>query len=275
MRIKVINPNTSLAMTDLIGRCAREVAAPSTHIDAVSPSMGPASIESHYDEALAVPGILAEIAADERSRTSRESGTSAVRGESGASDVSGGSGASRESRMSGVDGYVIACFGDPGLFAARELASGPVVGIAEAAMHAATLVGRSFSIVTSLSRTTGRAWDLARQYGFDVACRGVHACDLPVLSMETSFDEVAALCATALETDGSDSIVLGCAGMAPFARKLSLGVPVIDGVTAAVKLVESLVCLGLRTSTRDEFAPPPPKPYTGLLQDFDRTRPAS
>ncbi|WP_219470527.1 aspartate/glutamate racemase family protein [Nonomuraea rhizosphaerae] len=237
MRVKVINPNTSLAMTDVIGRCAREVAARSTCVEAVSPAMGPASIESHYDEALAVPGVLAEIAAGERD------------------DISG---------------YVIACFGDPGLYAARELASGPVVGIAEAAMHTATLVGRTFSVVTSLSRTIGQAWDLARSYGFETACRGVHACDVPVLEMESSLPAVTALCSSALASDGSDSIVLGCAGMAPFRGELSrsLGVPVIDGITAAVKLVESLVALGLRTSTRDEFAPPIPKPYTGLLSHF-------
>ena len=65
----------------------------------------------------------------------------------------------------GVDGYVIACFGDPGLDAARELAAGPVVAIAEEAMRTATFLGRSFSVVTTLGRTTGRAWDLAAHYG--------------------------------------------------------------------------------------------------------------
>lgn len=132
MRIRVINPNTTWSMTRLIGDSARSVADPRVVVEAVSPSMGPASIESHYDEALAVPGILAEIA----------------RGET-----------------DGVDGYVVACFGDPGLEAARELAGGPVVGIAEAAMRTATYLGRSFSVVTTLGRTRGRAWDLAHTYG--------------------------------------------------------------------------------------------------------------
>ena len=95
-------------MTDLIGRSARAVAAPGTRVDAVQPTMGPASIESHYDEALAVPGLLEQIALGE---------------------------------AEGVDAYVVACFGDPGLDAARELARGPVIGIAEAAMHAAALLG--------------------------------------------------------------------------------------------------------------------------------------
>src|SRR4051794_7753979 len=128
MRIMVINPNTTASMTDLIASSARAVAGPGTRLDAVTSAMGPASIESHYDEALSVPGILAAVAEGERD---------------------------------GVDGYVIACFGDPGLDAAREVAAGPVVGIAEAAMHAATLVGRGFSVVTTLDRTRGRAWELA------------------------------------------------------------------------------------------------------------------
>src|SRR6476469_6989792 len=119
-------------MTRQIGRCAAAVAAVGTTVVAVNPEMGPASIESHYDEALAVPGLLAEIA----------------RGE-----------------QAGADGYVIACFGDPGLDAARELARGPVVGIAEAAMHYATFLGRGFGVVTTLSRTLGRARDLVSHYG--------------------------------------------------------------------------------------------------------------
>ncbi|MBX4773444.1 allantoin racemase, partial [Klebsiella oxytoca] len=100
--IQVINPNTSLAMTESIGAAARAVAAPGTEILAVCPGEGVPSIEGHFDEAIAAVGVLEQIKAG---------------------------------RQQGVDGHVIACFGDPGLLAARELAQGPVVGIAEAAMH--------------------------------------------------------------------------------------------------------------------------------------------
>lgn len=242
MRIRVINPNTTASMTALIEQSARAATGPGTRLDAVNPVMGPASIESHYDEALAVPGILACVADGERS---------------------------------GVDGYVLACFGDPGLDAARELAAGPVVGIAEAAMHAAVLVGRGFSVVTTLDRTRGRAWDLASRYVAPGACRGVYACDIPVLELEndpTVLKRVVALSRTALERDDSDVIVLGCAGMADLcaAASAELGVPVIDGVAVATVLVESLVRLGLSTSTRGEYAPPLPKPYIGLLEQFRR-----
>jgi len=130
--IKVINPNTTSSMTEKIGHSARAVAAAGTTIEAANPTMGPASIESHYDEALSVPGLLSEIGKGERD---------------------------------GVHGYVVACFGDPGLDAARELARGPVIGIAEAAMHTASMLGRGFSVVTTLDRTRGRAWELAHRYG--------------------------------------------------------------------------------------------------------------
>ena len=240
MRVRLINPNTTWSMTRLIGECARSVAGPGVEVEAVSPSMGPSSIESHYDEALAVPGLLAEIAQGE---------------------------------ADGVDGYVIACFGDPGLEAARELARGPVVGIAEAGMRTATYLGRSFSVVTTLGRTTGRAWDLAHAYGVAGACRGIHACEIPVLELETSPDareRITEACREALSRDGSDVIVLGCAGMADLCAHVSeaIGAPVVDGVAAATVAVQGLVSLGLSTSTVGEYASPPPKRYDGLLSGF-------
>ena len=240
--IQVINPNTSRAMTAAIGRTAREVAGPGVRVSAVTSAMGPASVESHYDEALAVPGLLAAV---------------------------------RDGERGGADGHVIACFGDPGLAAAREIAAGPVVGIAEAAMHLATYLGRSFSVVTTLSRTVGHTLDLVRGYGFARACAGVHACEVPVLDLASADARaaVAKACAAARDADRCDVIVLGCAGMTDLAAVISaeLGVPVVDGVAAAVKTVESLVALGLRTAKRGEYATPPAKPVSGALASFTLT----
>ncbi|SEQ29739.1 aspartate/glutamate racemase family protein [Lentzea albida] len=234
MKIHVVNPNTSTAMTEAIGRAASAIAGPGVQVRTTCPSMGPASIESHYDEALSVPGLLSEIASSE------------------------------------ADGHVIACFGDPGLEAARELVDGPVIGIAEAAMRTAALVGRGFSVVTTLDRTRGRAWDLAHRYGMAGFCRGVSACDVPVLEVEAAVDAVVAACRAAVAADGSDVVVLGCAGMTSQRAEIErrVGVPVVDGVQAAVLQVESLVRMGLRTSAAGEFAAPPPKPYSGLLEAF-------
>ncbi|NJO73066.1 MAG: aspartate/glutamate racemase family protein [Leptolyngbyaceae cyanobacterium RM1_406_9] len=243
MKLKVINPNTTASMTDKIGIAARRVASSDTEIIACNPTMGPVSIEGHYDEALSVVGILEEI---------------------------------RKGEADGVDGYVIACFGDPGLLAARELARGPVLGIAEAAMHTATFVATGFSIVTTLSRTQIIAQHLVERYGMTHFCRKIRAIDLPVLSLEAdSFAKKMILneCRIALKEDDCGAIALGCSGMADLATEISaeLGIPVIDGVGAAVKFVEALVSLKLTTSKVGDLAYPIAKPYTGMLSTFTPT----
>jgi allantoin racemase len=244
MRIKLINPNTTQRMTEAMGRCAREVAAPGTEIIAVNPTMGPPSIEGYYDEALATPGLLAEVAAGERE---------------------------------GCDGYVIACFGDPGLYAARELARGPVIGIAEASMHAASVLAPGFSVVTTLARTCGMAWHLAERYGMKRFCRNVRATDVAVLDLDKPGSAARRIildeCRRALAEDGSDAIVLGCAGMAELCAEIedALGAPVIEGVTAAVKWTEALVALRLSTAKRGDYARPLAKRYDGALASFSPT----
>lgn len=241
MKIKIINPNTTWSMTQKIGESARALANPDTELVTVSPRMGPVSIESHYDEALAVPGVLAEIMAGERD---------------------------------GFDAYVIACFGDPGLKAARELARGPVIGIAEAAMHAASFIGAKFTVVTTLERTVGQAWHLAETYGLARHCAKVRACELPVLELEVpgskARERIIDECRRALAEDGCDVIVLGCAGMSDLCQDIErhIGIPVVDGVAAAVTLAEALVKMRLRTSKHGEFAAPLPKPINGLLEPF-------
>ncbi|NJL01132.1 MAG: aspartate/glutamate racemase family protein [Spirulinaceae cyanobacterium SM2_1_0] len=229
MKLKVINPNTTASMTAKIGAVARAAAAPGTEIIACNPARGPVAIEGHYDEALCVPGVLAEV----------------LKGE-----------------QEGVAGYAIACFGDPGLLAAREIARGPVLGIAEAAMRAASFLATGFSVVTTLSRTRIIAEHLVQAYGLERTCRHIRTTDLAVLDLEQSGTQARQVilqeCQRALTEDGSGAIVLGCAGMADLATDLSqtLEVPVIDGVGAAVKFLEALVGLGLQTSKRGDLAPP-------------------
>ncbi len=178
-------------------------------------------------------------------------------------------------RAQGVSGHVIACFGDPGLLAARELASGPVIGIAEAAMHTATLVATRFSIVTTLPRTLVIARHLLQQYGFTHHCAALHAIDLPVLALEDGSglaqEKVRQRCIQAKREDGCGAIVLGCGGMATLAASLTqeLEMPVIDGVSAAVKMVESLVALGFGTSKQGDLAYPLHKPLSGAFQHLN------
>lgn len=236
MRIKVINPNTTTSMTEKIGAAAKLFASPGTEVIACNPEWGPVAIEGHYDEALSVVGMLDEI---------------------------------RKGEAEGTDGYVIACFGDPGLLAARELAKGPVLGIAEAAMHAASLISTGFSIVTTLGRTRVIAQRLVDSYGMTRFCHNIRAINLPVLSLETTQARTAILqeCRLALVEDQCGAIVLGCGGMADLPAQLSqeVGIPVIDGVSVAVKFVEVLVNLGLGTSKVGDLAYPTSKSYLGMM----------
>ncbi|AZP41139.1 Asp/Glu racemase [Rahnella aquatilis] len=234
--IQLINPNTSQAMTEVMAQTARSVAGSDTQILAVCPEEGAPSIEGHFDEAIAALGVLQQIKAG---------------------------------RDAGVDGHIIACFGDPGLRAARELAHAPVIGIAEAAMHLATMLATRFSIVTTLPRTLTIARHLLHQYGFERHCAALHAIDLPVLSLEDGSglaqEKVREQCIAAKKSDGSGAIVLGCGGMADLAQELTreLRIPVIDGVSAAVKMVESLAALRLTTSKHGDLDYPLEKPLSG------------
>ncbi len=236
MKLLLINPNSTPAMTHGIASAARSVAAAGTEIVAVQPSFGPASIEGHYDDVFAAAGVLEQL---------------------------------REPASQSADAVVIACFGDPGLDAAREACSAPVLGCAEAAFHVAAMLATGFSVVTTLTRTCVIAEHLLQRYGFERRCRGVHGTDIPVLALEDGGSAVLAQiedCAReALARDRSGAIVLGCAGMAGLCGTLQqrLGVPVIDGVAAAVKLCEALVGLGLRTSKQGDYAQPLPKLYRG------------
>jgi len=241
MRLLLVNPNTSSAMTEGIAVAARAVAHPGTVIVAVQPRFGPRSIEGHFDEAIAAAGVAEQV----RLATPH-------------------------------DAVVIACFGDPGLDAAREVTSAPVLGIAEAAFHAAAMLATGFSVVTTMSRTCVIAERLVHRYGFSQQCRGIHGTDIPVLDLECCSPQTLArieqAAREALAADRSGAIVLGCAGMATLCGQLQqrLGVPVIDGVAVAVKFAESLAALGLGTSKHGDYAEPLPKDYDGWAAGLGR-----
>jgi allantoin racemase len=120
-----------------------------------------------------------------------------------------------------------------------------------------------------MTRTCVIAERLVQRYGFERTCRGIHGTDIPVLDLEScgpgTVAEIEAAARQALKQDRSGAIVLGCGGMAALCKTLQqrLGVPVIDGVSAAVKMAEALVALGLKTEKQGDYAPPLPKRWTG------------
>lgn len=239
MRICVVNPNTTASMTAKIGAAAKAAASPGVEVSAVNPEFGPPSIEGFYDEAFAVPGLLGEIA-----------------------------------KAPDADAFVVACFDDTGLDAARCGTGAPVVGIGEAAFHVASLVSEKFSVVTTLRRSIAPIEHNLVRYGLATRCVRVRAANVPVLALEEPGSDarraIEAEIARALAEDGAEAIVLGCAGMTDLARDLEgkAGVPVLDGVACAVALAEALVRLGIRTSKRNAYAPPLGKAYAGEFARF-------
>ena len=242
-RIAVINPNTTATMTATIAHAARLVAGAGTEIVAMTSSMGPVSIEGYYDEAFALPGLLREIGLAEGQ---------------------------------GMQAAVIACFDDTGLDAARAMVRMPVLGICEAAMVTASFLAKRFTVVTTMERSRVPIEELAHRYGMTGRAR-IRAANIAVLSLDDpnsgARDRLRSEISRAIAEDNAEAIVLGCAGMADLAHTLSLefGLPVIDGVGAAVKQAEALVALNLSTSKRGAYAAPIAKAYGGQLAAFAPT----
>ncbi|AZO05777.1 MULTISPECIES: aspartate/glutamate racemase family protein [unclassified Mesorhizobium] len=235
MRILVINPNTTASMTAKIGEAAASVASDASEIVAVNPTDGPPSIEGYFDEVFAIPGIIAEMG------------------------------------KAPADAYVIACFDDTGLDAARCATEAPVIGIGEAAFHMASLVAGKFSVVTTLARSVPAIEHNLAKYGLASRCAKVRSSDVAVLELErpgsNARHRISQEIARAIREDHAEAIVLGCAGMADLARSLSEehGVPVLDGVVCAVTLAESLFKVGLKTSKIGGYAAPRGKRFAGMF----------
>ena len=206
-------------MTDKIAIVARAVARPDTEIVAASSQDGPASIQGFLDVATCVPGLLKEVA-----------------------------------RHKDVDAIVIACFDDTGLDAVRSLVSVPVLGIGEAAYHAAGMIANKFSVITTLSRSVPGLENNLMRYGLAQKCACVRATEIPVLKLEegdpATLDKIRSEIRASINEDKAEAIVLGCAGMADLMAQLSeeFGLPVIEGVSAGVTFAEALVNNSLRTS---------------------------
>ena len=136
-----------------------------------------------------------------------------------------------------------------------------------------------FSVVTTLPRTTIIAEHLLDSYGMASRCRRVRAADIPVLELEANPDlaleRIIEECLKAKQEDGIGAIVLGCGGMADLTPQISaaVGLPIVEGVTAAVKLAEALVGLGLQTSKHGDLDFPPPKPFTGRFAEYSNLTP--
>ena len=236
MRILVLNPNTSASMTAEIAQAARAAAAAHTHIDCLAPRFGSTAIDSSAESYLSAVGVMDVVA----------SLTAAGRFD--------------------YDAVILAGFGEHGKDALQEMLAVPVFDIAECAAHVAHLVGRRFSVITTLTRSIAPIEDRLLLAGLTAHCTSVRACGLGTAEVDADPDgavaAIVAEAARAVAEDGVDVICLGCAGMAGVTSAISakVGVPAIDGVAAAVALAQAVVGLGLSTSKAGVYAPGPDNP---------------
>ncbi len=236
MKLLLINPNISDSVSELIRGEAQRSASPGTEIEVLTAPFGVAYIETRF-ESLIGAYAAAQIAAEHHGR---------------------------------FDAVVVAAFGDPGLAALREALPIPVTGLTEAALASAHLLGHRFSIIAISQRIQAWYREVVDAYGFGPRLASIRALDRPLDSIGAVQDEHAqalkALAERAVDEDGADVIVLAGAPLAGLARSLKgqLPVPVVDGVSSAVRHAETLVALQPSKARRGSFAPPPHKPNRGL-----------
>ena len=242
MKIMILNPNTSEDFTREIHKVGDEVKSPGTEVVSLNPASGPRSIESAYDELLSCAPCLDVLI----------------------------------TRQEEFDGFIIACYGNhPVIHAAREALTQPVIGIMEASLYLACAVGHTFSIVSSGDRAITLFQDAVKAFGIESRCASVRSTGTPVLALEGDNkavveDLILKEARKAIEEDGAEVISLGCAGMAGLSQRMTreLGVPVVDGVAAAVKFIEALVGCGIQTSKQRAFSPLDGKELPGLPSIF-------
>ncbi len=240
MRIRAVTPVITESFGPMILEEFSKVARPDTEISNVFLDSGPASIESAYDAAIATPDTVAKV---------------------------------RQAEKEGIDAVIINCMSDPGLDAAREVVSIPVIGPCEASMHLAAMLGHKFSVLGVLDRVIPRFEAQAQKYGVRDKLASVRAIGLSVLELEQGREQFVTRAADkaveAIEKDGAHVIVLGCTGLAGLAqqvenalRERGYNVPVIDPASTALKTAEMLVDLKLAHSKRT-YPYPPEKEIVG------------
>lgn len=242
MKLLLINPNISESVSGLIHAEATRAAAPGTDVEVLTAPFGVAYIETRF-EAIIGAYAAAQLAAEHHAR---------------------------------FDAVIVAAFGDPGLGGLREALPIPVTGLTEAALDSAQLLGQRFSIIAISQRIQAWYREVVQAYGFGGRLASIRALDRPITAIGRVQDEHAnarkALAERAVQEDGAEVLVLAGAPLAGLARALEgqLPVPVVDGVSSAVRHAQTLVALQPRTAGRSGLAPPPVKAHRGLPEPIAR-----
>lgn len=196
---------------------------------------GPASIESELDEALAQPGVVKQAILAERD---------------------------------GAEAIVIDCMGDPGLEAAREVVSVPVLGPCQTSMHVASMLAHRFSVITVLERLAHGFRNRAEVYGLGRKLASTRSVDIPVLDLENDDQQLLKALTLrsieAIEADGAHALIFGCTGMLGYAHRLEEalaregypGIPVVDPIPTTLNVAKAVISSRLTHSDRTYPSPP-------------------
>jgi len=235
----VINPNTSQSMTAEIEETAVRVFQAPWECEVLAAPAGPESLESWTDYHLASVCVLPLV----------------------------------ESYQAEVNGILLACFGDPGLYLLKEYCEVPVIGIAEASMSIAILLGAKFGILAGMRRAAELMDSMVRTYGMEARYAGTESLEMRVLDFDKDREKtLERLASTSLKLRerGAEVLLLGCAGLTNFVDALQekVEMPVIDPVEAGCRVLQTVHASGLDTSHIGLFNSPAPQRMNRLETGF-------
>lgn len=234
MHLRVILPITARKLLNPVEVEAKSWASPGTFVDTVQIAHGPESIESDYDEALALPSILKEVS---------------------------------HAVADGVDGIFVSCFAEPAVHAAREIAQIPIFGGFQPAVHTALGMADRIGILSILPDVLPGLDRKVGSYGLQDRIVAISSVDMPVLDVDQHdvlLDRLESAARDQIARQRSEAFVLGCTGMLAVAAQLQDRlsaegpVPVLDPTGAAIVALESAIRLGLKPSSL-AYHPPRPK----------------
>jgi allantoin racemase len=236
MRILILNPNTTEAVTSLMVGAGQAVAAVGTELVPMTAPRGFPYISTRAEAQIGGAVALEMLADAHRS----------------------------------VDGAILAAFGDPGLFGARELFDIPIVGVSEAAMLTACMLGRRFVIVTFAKALSNWYHDCVEMHGLESRCAGIFALDKAFSSIDEvqseNLDPLVDLANRVVEEMGADVMIFAGAPLSGLSSRVRdrIPVPIVDPIAAAVKQAEALIALRPRKAVAGSSQRPAAKPSTGL-----------
>ncbi|NLE76225.1 MAG: aspartate/glutamate racemase family protein [Chloroflexi bacterium] len=235
MRILIINPNTSQAITDKVRAVAQKVKRSDCEITAICPEHGPVTIESSFDEAYAIAPTIDLV------KKANEEGQ--------------------------YDAIILACFCEVGVEAAREVSAIPVLGMEEPTLAMALVLGEKFGIMTEKAPRVPMKVRHIRRYGLMERLASVRPLGLGVAELNADPKGTQALgmalARQMIEEDHAEVIIMGCAAMAGYSDEIQreLGIPVLDPMTVSLKVAEAIVDMKQTHSRVGLYAPPAPKEF--------------